>query len=228
MVTGNTKSCGNCRCLIKPGMKFGLLTIISFSHKNSEHKYWNCICDCGNTKIVKQKFLVSGTTKSCGCLANSNGKKHGMYGSRIYRIYRGMWSRCHYTDKEEYKCYGGRGIQVCEEWLDKKDGFTNFYNWSMENGYSDTLSIDRIDVNGNYCPENCRWVDTKTQSTNKTTTKYITFNNQTKALCEWAKLSGNSRTVISTRLKRGWSVEDAIFYPADSKAPLKNRKQKEA
>lgn len=167
--SGETKSCG---CLLRKditGQKFGMLTAIEpilEKPKNRQYK-WKCICDCGNIVNVDIGSLTSGNTKSCGKHFKPKGKLNGLSNSRIYMIHAYMKNRCNCPENTGYPNYGGRGIKVCEEWDNPENGFMNFYKWSMENGYSDDLSIDRIDVNGNYCPQNCRWADMTTQARNQ-------------------------------------------------------------
>ena len=140
------------------GKRFGKLVVV----ERASGCNWLCKCDCGNQTIARSDLLQSGRKKSCGC----NRSKHGMTGTRIYRIYKGMKERCLNKNIKLYEYYGGRGIGICPEWLGK-DGFINFYNWSMENGYSDMLSIDRINPNSDYSPQNCRWVTDEIQQRNK-------------------------------------------------------------
>ena len=122
-----------------------------------------------------------------------------------------MKKRCYNTKNNRYKCYGGKGIVVCDEW---KDNFQSFCDWAMTNGYSDALSIDRIDVNGNYCPENCRWATTKEQANNTTRNHYITVKGVTKTISEWAEETGIHKDVIKDRInKLHWSEEEAVTIP---------------
>lgn len=118
-----------------------------------------------------------------------------------------MKSRCTNTTIKAYKDYGGRGIKVCDEWL---NSFEAFYDWAMKNGYADHLSIDRIDVNGNYCPENCRWATRKTQQMNKTNNLLIDFNGEKHTLAEWSEITGINRATIKSRLNAGWTIEKAL------------------
>lgn len=168
------------------GQNFGNLSVISeYSKPNSKRKYWLCKCECGNTTIVNTTDLKNGHTKSCGCLKNKNNNKttrKSVKNNRLYNIWRGMKKRCYLPTNKDYKNYGGRGISVCDEW---KNNFLAFYDWSIANSYSDTLTIDRIDTNGNYEPSNCRWVDIKTQERNRRNNLYIT---ETKNLSEWCEI----------------------------------------
>lgn len=154
------------------GQKFGRLTAVECVGSNERHsKVWLCVCSCGNTKIVDGNSLRMGRTRSCGCLdrekhiTSPNRVTHGMCGTRIHRIWKAMKNRCYNTKTRDYqKWYGSNGVKVCDEW---KNDFSAFYKWAMENGYSDNLSIDRIDPYGDYEPSNCRWADAKTQAQNK-------------------------------------------------------------
>lgn len=159
------------------GKKFGRLEVVSFVEKRGKHKYWKCRCECGNFKVVSASNLVTGNTRSCGCMRKENWIKiqsekrgaknpnyrHGLSRSRLYVIWSGMKQRCQNPKATEYSCYGGRGISVCREWL---NDFKVFYMWAINNGCSDNLTIDRIDVNGNYEPDNCRWIPQEEQYKN--------------------------------------------------------------
>lgn len=163
------------------GQKFNRLTVIRYAGKRNKNNnsFWTCLCECGNEKDVSAKHLKSSSIKSCGCLARevsaTKGKKHGMSNSRPYNIWANMIQRCTNPKKPDYKFYGAIGIQVCPEWNVQLGGcFENFWH-DMSEGYSDGLTLDRIDPYGNYCKENCRWATRKEQgfnqkrrSTNKT------------------------------------------------------------
>lgn len=213
---GMTKSCGCLKHNNKPiknliGLKFNRLTVIEYV---SYSKYL-CLCDCGNTIIVSSADLKSGHTKSCGCYKkessqNNHLKKHGLSKERVYRIWKGMKSRCYNAQNIEFNIYGGRGIKICDEW---KNNFVNFYNWSMSNGYLDNLTIDRIDVNGNYEPNNCRWISLNAQQRNRRAKRSITYNGITHCIIEWAEIYNINRKTLTTRLNAGWSIENALTTP---------------
>lgn len=162
--SGDTKSCG---CLIKRkpidmvGQKIGRLIVIEQCESKNNKAMWKCKCDCGNERIVSGQSLRKGMTMSCGCLRNEVRRKaiyiHGMSQSKIHKTWRGLFQRCENPTASHYERYGGRGIGICEEWKGE-NGFVNFYEWSMKNGYSDNLELDRINNNKGYSPDNCRWI----------------------------------------------------------------------
>lgn len=180
------------------GKRFGKLTVLA-EHPmrgQSGEVMWVCKCDCGNTKIINGNSLRSGRSTTCGCST----KKHGMRGTRLYRIFDGMLKRCYNPKHPWYKRYGGRGIAVCDEWLKDRGAF---FSWAIDNGYRDDLTIDRIDNSGNYCPENCRWVDQKTQINNRSNTPTAEINGERKTISEWASLTGIAYQTIYRRYQRG-------------------------
>lgn len=193
------------------GRRFGRLTVVSYHGTKNNRTLWKCLCDCGRYAVVSGKCLNNGNTKSCGCLRKQNAKKlftkHGKSGKRIYMIWAGVKTRCYNKTRKYYKYYGGRGITMCDEW---KDDFQAFYNWSMSNGYNDNLTIDRIDVNGNYEPNNCRWVTMKQQNRNSRHNIKSTYNNETHCLSEWCEILGLNYNNVKYRLYNNWSIERAL------------------
>ena len=156
------------------GKTFGRLTVLEYAYNDKYgHSMWKCKCECGKEIVVSGIHLKNGHTQSCGCLRNEIAtkrfKKHGMTRTRLYQVWADMKARCTYPSVLCFHHYGGRGIKVCDEW---ENSFEAFYEWAMANGYDPTAergkcTIDRIDVNGHYCPENCRWVDMKAQRANQ-------------------------------------------------------------
>lgn len=136
---------------------------------------------------------------------------HGKYKTKLYTVYRNMKQRCLNPNNKAYQRYGGRGITICEEWLGK-NGFMTFYRWAIENGYSEGLSIDRENNDGNYTPDNCRWVDSFVQNNNFSRNRKYTYNGETHSLSEWGRLKPNGLgyETLRSRLRDGWSVDDAF------------------
>lgn len=194
------------------GQKFGRLTVLERDCLEPKGRVrWICECSCGNYATVASSDLIKNHTQSCGCIHREMMKnkqfKHGLGGTRLYGIWRGMKSRCYNKKRKCYDRYGGRGITVCDEWL---NDFESFYNWSLANGYRDDLTIDRIDVNGNYEPSNCRWADIKTQANNTSKNHMITAFGQTMTMKEWARKTGINYYTLNTRLRSGLSPEEAL------------------
>ena len=198
------------------GKVFGKWKVLSYSFTKSYHDYWHCICECGNEKDVRDYNLISGKSKSCGCqckdLPQKFQKTHGKTNTRLYKIWCAMKHRCENPASEKSKKnYKDRGITICKEWHD----FINFQKWALENGYADNLSIDRIDNNGNYCPENCKWSTAKEQAQNRRSNVFVTYNNKTQTISQWADELNIKRKTLTERLRKGWSVERAFTYPVN-------------
>ena len=190
------------------GKRYGKLTVIERAEDyvtptGRRIVMYKCLCDCGRIKDIKGDYLRSGHTSSCGCL----NKKIFLDGeTRLREIWGGMKKRCYNSKSPNYKYYGGRGIKVCDEWLEKQ-GAENFRNWALANGYRDDLTIDRIDNNKGYSPDNCRWFTQKEQSSNRRNTIYLTYQGKTHTIIEWAKITGIPIYTLRYRYKRGYDVE---------------------
>lgn len=222
LLYGRTTNCG---CANKN--KFIDLTGKTFGHlkveKRAPDKYisgkqvtcWYCTCDCGNPNmvIISGHNLRNGHTTSCGC--RIGGVVHGMHGSTIYNIYKGMMSRCYNPNNISYDRYGGRGIYICDEWYGYGEGFIRFYQWAISHGYREDLTIDRRDNDGPYAPWNCRWATMKVQSNNRGNNVYITYKGVTKTATEWAEHFGVNPATFIARHKKGWSDEDIIEIPVN-------------
>ena len=191
------------------GQKFGELTVIQRAENQSKKTVWLCKCDCGNIVKVVSANLISGNTKSCGCLKITKNTKHGDYKSKLYHIHHSMFCRCYNHKDMAYKWYGAKGITVCEEWKE----YSKFKEWATHNGYKEGLSIDRIDSDKNYCPENCRWVTLQEQAKNKKEIQRFEYKGNKYTVGELSNLFNISRHTLYGRLNRGWSFEDAITIP---------------
>ena len=198
------------------GERFGRWIVLDKAEKGKSGEIqYLCRCDCGNERIIRRTSLTTGNSKSCGCLSRDvavkSNTKHGDTDKRLYRIWAGIIQRCcNNRNRYEWEKYGGRGICVCDEWKQ----YEAFRDWSLANGYNDNLSIDRIDPNGNYCPENCRWATSYQQANNKRTSKFITFNGKTATVKEFADEYDIAYSCLYARLRNGWSVEKALLTPA--------------
>lgn len=205
------------------GKKFGRLFVVERTekpkHLSSKNKYihWKCICDCGTNKeiIVASNSLIKGKTLSCGCyqkdIASEINGTHRKTKTKLYTIWLAIKRRCNYKNDVRYSIYGGKGIVICNEW---EHDFLVFESWAINNGYLEELSIDRIDVNGNYEPDNCRWVTMKVQQNNRSNNRLLEYNGQTLTLSEWSDKTGINLKVLHARLnKLGWSVKKALTKP---------------
>lgn len=193
------------------GIKYGRLTPVSFVGIKGHKAMWLCKCDCGKEIVVANSNLQSRTTRSCGCFREEkrieSHYKHGKEPKRLYHIWSGMRQRCENKKSHKYRIYGGRGISVCDEWKGN-NGFVEFRKWALSHGYSDDLSLDRIDVNGNYEPQNCRWATAKEQALNTRFNKFYDGLGMSKRASEWAEYFGINRVTFYKRLRRGLTVDD--------------------
>ena len=201
------------------GRKFGRLTVM----KEIEPKYdkngriyhqWKCKCDCGNYINVTSNNLKGNHTRSCGCLqrevAGQQTLKHGYRNTRLYRIYNTMKQRCNNPNNQAYKNYGGRGIKVCEEW-NKKDGLKDFGDWALANGYKDNLTIDRINVDKGYSPDNCRWVDMKTQCNNTRRNVHLTYLGVDYTIAQFSRKYSIDHRLVGKLLRDGLSPSEILL-----------------
>ena len=235
LALGHTKSCGCLRgeknkhqeaTIKKPlkqkknryedltGKRFGKLVVLGFDCRYGRRLKWKCRCDCGNEVVAYGDSLRSGKKKSCGCLVAETARKtsanritHNMSKTRLYKLHRSMINRCK-PNYHEHNNYYDKGISVCQEW----ERFEPFKKWAYENGYDDGLSLDRIDNNIGYSPENCRWVDMKTQENNRSNNVFISRDGVTKTMKEWSEYFGIPYGTVRARRRNGWS-EDRLFEP---------------
>lgn len=211
------------------GQRFSRLTVIRRVEGVKGPALWLCVCDCGKETTAYGSDLRHGKKKSCGCLNIEKSAlqarlniRHGMQPYRLYYIWRSIKSRVLNKNHKSYGSYGGRGIEVCEEW---RDSFETFRDWALANGYNDTLTIDRIDVNGNYEPSNCRWSTPKEQQNNKRSNHPITFNGETHTISEWSEIIGINKGTLGDRISNGWTIERALTEPVKRKGGKKHEQQ---
>lgn len=198
LLAGKSTSCGHChQKQIHPGMRVRMLTVIKKSGRDSSRNIlWECRCDCGRAVSVTAHALRTSRI-SCGC---TNQGTHHKTNTRLYAIWTSMKRRCYNPhDKSYQKWYGAKGIKMCDEW---KNDFMSFHDWSISNGYNDTLSIDRIDCNGNYEPSNCRWVTSQVQAINKSNNVLLTYNGETLTVTDWARRLNVAQATIKRRFEK--------------------------
>lgn len=207
------------------GVPDSRLTVLSFermreSVSGRKSRVWKCLCSCGNITYVCTKDLNNGNKKSCGCLRSETTARfniktktthhEGRTNSRLYVIWGNIKARCNNPNDHAYSRYGGRGIKICDEW---NESYEAFRDWALSNGYADELTIDRIDVNSDYEPSNCRWITMKEQQNNKSNNIRIEFNGEVHTVSEWEDIVGIKADTIRDRLKDGWSVEKSLTQP---------------
>lgn len=199
------------------GMRFGHLFVSKHLGRGPSNKHiYECLCDCGNIIVVTAERLTGGYKTSCGCATIYKlGCRNNESGTRLYRIWVDMKFRCDKGDKYYDKHYVERGIKVCDEWRNSYDAFKE---WALANGYTDELTIDRIDNYSDYCPENCRWVTMAEQNKNRTNNRNIEYHGVTKTLAEWSRDLGlNYWTLIYRFDKLGMTPEEAFETPVMNK-----------
>ena len=208
---------------LENGERFGRLIVDKlectkiYKSKKQNHylQYYLCKCDCGKETVVLKSSLIYGKTKSCGCLEQQTRKDksvkhrtHGQTKTRLYKIWSEMKRRCYCDKSISYKYYGLKGIKVCDDW---RNCFENFRDWSINNGYKDDLTIDRIDSESDYSPENCQWISIKEQNRKHTNCVFITFNGKRQILSDWAKEYNIPHSTLSRKIKSGIPLEDIFI-----------------
>ena len=209
------------------GERFGKLVVVSRAANNRRgNAMWNCVCDCGNKSIASGQNLRSGAVKSCGCTITEKNReraKHGMSGTKLYKTWLNMRRRCTDKKSKSFKDYGGRGIYVCEEW---KNDYKSFYDWAIANGYIEGLTIERINNDGPYSPDNCRWATRKEQSNNRRRCINIEYLGRTQNLTQWCNELNLDYKFIHCRMyERGMAFEDAIKEPLMESRSHKAKKE---
>ena len=217
IIKGITKSCGCGHRKSLIGRKYGSLTVVDYAtkHNGIEDTYWICKCDCGNIVEVNGDSLNKGRVVRCKQCPKPKGNdspvfKHGLTNSRLMRIWTDIKARCYNPNEKAYKNYGGRGVKMCDEW---RNNSKSFFYWALNNGYNETLTIDRINTNGNYEPSNCRWVDRKTQCNNQRNNHYVEYKGERLTISQLAEKYGLKKHRVVSRLLWGWSIEDAVELP---------------
>jgi hypothetical protein len=207
------------------GKQFGRLTVVGYSSSDSSStrrgRLWNCRCVCG-TECIKSTSKLNEGVKSCGCLLVESARKsqllavakttklHSPYRRKLKDVYQNMIKRCYDPKNKRYDRYGGRGVRVCQEWIE--DRYV-FFKWCLDNGYDHGLQVDRIDNNGDYHPFNCRLVSAMVQQNNTSRNRSFTWLGLTLTVAQWERRLGWKRGVMQHRLDRGWDVERMMSQP---------------
>ena len=202
------------------GQKFGRLTVLERDGNKGHEPTWKCVCECGNFTTVIGAELRKGNTTSCGCYAKEvtskrmkgkapHNKRHNMTKTRIYKTWSAMKRRCHNPHDTSYYRYGGKGIEICDEW----NNFDNFYAWAISNGYSDNLTIDRIDNQKGYQPDNCRWATQKVQANNKTNNHKVCYKDKYYTIAQLSDMFNIPYKKLWKRIKLNWDIEKAVSTP---------------
>lgn len=200
------------KLVIRAGDRYGRLVVINETGSRNGYRYIMCTCDCGNSFETKLTFLTTGQSRSCGCIKRGNVGQptHGFSRSKLYKVWISMKQRCLNKRCSVFKHYGGRGIKLCSEWTE----FEPFKAWAVSRGYNEGLTIDRIDNDKGYSPENCRWVTMAKQGINRRTNRIIEFNGRTQTLKEWAEEIGVDINTLRKRLIN-WPIERALTEKAN-------------
>ena len=198
--------------------RFGKLLVVKKAYYQNKKVYWQCLCDCGKITYVHTSNLKCKRIRSCGCLKVeelvNRSTKHNQRHTKLYEVWKTIKQRCLNPKNVSYHNYGGRGITICDDW---KNDYFCFYEWSINNGYKEGLSIDRINNNGNYEPNNCRWTTRIVQNNNTRANNYITINNETKTLAEWCRHYNISYSLVRQRYKRyNWDIIKALTTPTQN------------
>ena len=199
---------------VKVGMRFGHLVTTGPSYVEGKVRKIPCRCDCGKEYVVRVDHLLDHDDPSCGCVVPAKvaalHTKHGEWTTKLWGHWSAMRRRCNTASTGNFAIYGGRGIGVCDEWKD----YLAFREWALTHGYDDSLSLDRIDVNGDYCPENCRWVTAKEQARNRRNTIYVEFRGERVPPSQLSEEYGADPDLVYARVVRqGWNVEKALTTP---------------
>lgn len=208
------------------GQTFGKLIVIKYVYTKNHFLYWLCKCDCGNEKICCGHELKNGNIKSCGCLKKSRKQDIGN-DKRLYNVWNTIRHRCYNPKRNSYHLYGGKGIGLCDEW---QNDFSAFRDWALDNGYDETAkrgecTIDRIDNNKDYSPDNCRWTNMKIQCNNRSDNRLIEYNGCVHTLSEWANVLNVNKNSLNNRINNlKWSIEKSFTTPIKSR---NNNKKKE-
>lgn len=207
--------------LILSGLRFGRWLVGKETRKGNHGEIlWECLCDCGTVRFVKAGGLTGGTSTSCGCAHKEAVTIHGGTATPTFYTWQSMKQRCYYEKAKSYSYYGGRGITICERW---RESFENFLADMGEKPKGH--SLDRIDNDGPYSPENCRWASNHTQQRNKPSTCTLTYNGETLNVYEWAERVGSTAKRIRERMRAGWAAEDVLFRPVDASKRSKRKAQ---
>lgn len=217
-MNGDTSSCGCKKRRFTPedlvGRRFSRLVVLSYDHTDRYgYTCWRCLCDCGNETTARGSSLISGLTTSCGCRSRETAREihttHGMTNTSLYSTWWDIKTRCLNERSTHHDRYGGRGIFICDDW---RLSFEKFRDWAMSSGYEPGLTIDRIDNNDGYYPENCRWADWFTQQNNRSNSRYITYCGEIHTIAEWARLFNVNYATLRLRIQRGDMRDFEKYY----------------